>query len=138
MRMPAGFPWRVITISSDSASRKNRDKSSLTSASATRRIGRSVLAKPARRLAFCDDSEDFDGFDRDVIEDSHLSNPETILWLSQPPKALDSTLARPSRLLPQVPFQSVPDLGPMISWQSAVSLRCVRGQDDLISHLATI
>jgi hypothetical protein len=82
MSMPAGFPWRVITISSDLASRKNRDRLSLTSASATRRIGRSVLGKPARRLSFCDDSEDFDGFDRDVIENSHLPNPEPILWLT--------------------------------------------------------
>jgi hypothetical protein len=136
--MPAGFPCRVITISSVSASRKNRDKSSLTSVSATRRIGRSVLGKPVSRLGLCNDGEDFDGFDRDVIENSYLSDPKAILWLTQTPEPLDSALARPSGLLPQVPFKSVPHLSAMISWQSSISLYCVRGQHDLISHLARL
>jgi hypothetical protein len=48
-------------------------------------MGRSVLDKPTRRIGFCDDSEDFDGFDRDVIENSHLSYTEAILWLTQTP-----------------------------------------------------
>src|SRR5216683_4248090 len=68
MSMPAGFPCRVMTISSDSARCRKRDRSSLTSASATWRIGRSVFSEPARRLGFRDDCEDLDGFVRDVIE----------------------------------------------------------------------
>jgi hypothetical protein len=97
-----------------------------------------VLGKPARRFRFCEDREDFDGFDRDVIENSHLSNPEAILWLTLTSQPLDSVLACSSRLLPQVSFQSVPHLRAMISWQSSISFCCVRGQDDLISHLATL
>jgi hypothetical protein len=35
-----------------------------------------VLGKPARRFRFCEDREDFDGFDRDVIEGDKLTgNP---------------------------------------------------------------
>jgi hypothetical protein len=66
-----------------------------------------VLGKPARRLAFRDDGEDFDGFDRDVIENSHLPDPKPILGLAQTPQTLDPALARPSWLVPQVPFESV-------------------------------
>ncbi len=76
---PAGFPCRVMTISSDSAKRRNRDRSSLTSASATWRIGRPVLGEPTRRFGFRDDREDFDGFGCDVIKNSYLPNPEAIL-----------------------------------------------------------
>src|SRR5713226_2497140 len=98
MRTPAGFPCRVMRISSDSAKRRNRERSSLTSARATRRIGRPVLGEPARRFRFRDDCKDLDGFGRDVIEDSYLPNPEPILWLTQATQALDPALADPGRL----------------------------------------
>jgi hypothetical protein len=55
----------------------------LTSASATWRIGRSVFGEPARRFGFRDNCEDLDGFGRDVIENSYLPDPESILWLPQ-------------------------------------------------------
>ena len=77
-----------------------------------------MLGKPARCLGLCNDDEDFDGFDRDVIENSYLSDPKAILWLTQTPEPLDSALARPSRLLQRVPFQSIPHFGAILSWQN--------------------
>src|SRR5574341_687979 len=102
MRTPAVWPCRVMRIASDSARRRNRERASLTSASAAWRIGRPVLDKPARRLGFRDDGEDFDRFGRDVIEHSHLPNPQPILWLAQATQPLDPTLAYPGWLIPQV------------------------------------
>jgi hypothetical protein len=55
-----------------------------------------VFGEPARRFGFRNDREDLDGFCPDVIENSHLSNPEPILWLAQAPQALDSALAHPA------------------------------------------
>src|SRR6058998_1717065 len=104
MRTPAGFPCRVMRISSDSARRRNRDRSSFTSARATWRIGRRVLGEPARGVGLRDDREDFDSFTRDVIEHPHFPNPQAILRLTQAPKALDSALADPGRLVSQMPF----------------------------------
>lgn len=94
MRRPAGFPCRVMTISSDSAIRRKRDKSSLTSASATWRIRRAVLGEPARGFDFRDDREDFDGFGRDIIENSHLPDPEPMLRLAQAAQPLDRPVRR--------------------------------------------
>ncbi len=48
--------------------------------------------EPARRLGFRDDREDLDGFVRDVIENSHLTNPHSILWLAQATQAFDQLL----------------------------------------------
>jgi hypothetical protein len=62
------LPVPVIRISCDSASRRNLDRSSLTSASAAWRTRRAVVGKPARRFCFRDDREDLDSFARDVIE----------------------------------------------------------------------
>src|SRR5262245_6635639 len=108
MRTPAGLPCRVMRISSDSASRRKRDRSSLISASATRRIG---LAEPARRLGFRDDREDFDDFERNVMKDSYLPDPQPVLWLAKTSQPFDTALAGAGRLIPQVPFQSVAHLG---------------------------
>lgn len=88
----AGRPCRVITIPSDWADRRNRDRSFLTSTSATGRIGRPVPGKPARRFGFRDDRQDLGGFLRGIIEDSHLPPPEPILRLAQAPQALDQCL----------------------------------------------
>src|SRR4029077_7110956 len=117
MSTPAGFPCRVMRISSDSARRRNRDRSSLTSARAAWRTGRRVLGDTARCFGFRDDREDLDSFARDVIEHSHLSNPKAILRLTQAAKALDPALAYPGRLVAQVPFEGVPHFGPMVSRQ---------------------
>ncbi len=53
---PAGFPWRVMMISCGSASRRNRDRSSLISD--REKVGKAIVAKaglrhrlaPARRM----------------------------------------------------------------------------------------
>src|SRR5919108_6093834 len=90
---PAGFPCRVMTISSDSARRRNRDRSSFTSARAAWRTGRPVLREPTRGFGFRDDREDLDGFPRDVIEHPHFPDPKTILRLTQAPQAFDPALA---------------------------------------------
>jgi len=46
-----------------------------------------MLRKPALRFPFGDNGKDLDRFARDVIEDSHLSDPETILGLAHPSKS---------------------------------------------------
>src|SRR5258706_11702298 len=107
MRTPAGFPCLVITTSSDSARRRNRDRSSFPSARATGRIRLSVRLEPLRRFGLGDDREDFDVFDRDVIVDPNLPHPKPILRLTQPAQVLDPALADPGGLVPQVPLESL-------------------------------
>ena len=76
-----------------------------------------MLGKPARGFGFRDDREDLNRFTRDVIEHSHFPDPETILRLTRTPQALDPALAYPGPLVPQVPFQGVPDFGPTVDRQ---------------------
>ncbi len=71
-----GRPSVVIRISSDSAKRRNRDRSSLTSASAAWRIRCPVLGEPAGRFRLRDNREDFDSLARDVIEHPHFPHPK--------------------------------------------------------------
>src|SRR3990172_2626842 len=123
-----------MRMSSDSAKRRNRDRSSLTSASAAWRTGRPVLGKPGGRFGFRDDREDFDSFARDVIEHPHFPNPEAILRLAQAPQTFDPALADPGRLVPQVPFEGVPNFGPAVGRQRPVRLSRLGGQDDLVVH----
>jgi hypothetical protein len=106
-----------MTISSDSAKRRKRDRSFFTSANAARRTRRAVLGKPVGRFCLGDDREDLDGFARDVIEHPHFSNPEAILRLAQAAEAFDPALAYPGRLVPQVPFEGIPDLGSAVGRQ---------------------
>jgi hypothetical protein len=73
-----------------------------------------VLGEPVLCFRFRDDGEDLDSFVRDVIEHPHFSNPKPILRLTQAPQALDPALAHPGRLVSQVPFQRVPNFGPMV------------------------
>src|SRR4026208_226137 len=134
MSTPAGLPCRVIRISSDSARRRNRDRSSFTSARATRRTERPVLGEPARGFGFRDDREDLDSFARDVIEHPHFPNPKAILRLTQAPEALDAALAYPGRLIPQVPFEGVPNLGPMVGGQGLEGFCRLWGQDGAVPH----
>src|SRR5213083_3596981 len=84
-----------MRISSDSARRRNRDRSSLTSASAAWRTWRPVFGEPAGRFGLRDDREDLDGLTRDVIKYPHFPHPEPILRLAQAPQALDPALAYP-------------------------------------------
>lgn len=72
MRPPAGRPCRVITISPVAASRRYRERSSFTFATATAFIGRAFLLEPRPGLGLRDDREDFDGSFRDVIEHPDL------------------------------------------------------------------
>jgi hypothetical protein len=92
--------------------------------------------EPARRFGFRDDREDRDSFGCDVIENSDLPNAESILRLAQAAQALDPVLAHPSRLVPQVPFESVPHGCALVGRQGSVSLRRLRDKDDIIAHLA--
>ena len=67
-----------------------------------------MLEEPAGGLFLGDDREDFDGFSRDVMEDSHLPHPEPILWLTQATQALDPALTHASRFMAQMTFERVP------------------------------
>src|SRR5438132_11260502 len=125
-----------MRISSDSAKRRNRDRSSLTSASAAWRTGRPVLSKPAGRFGFRDDREDLDTFARDVIEHPHFPNPEAILRLAQAPQAFDPALAHPGGLVPQVPFDGILHVSASLDRHSPVVSTRLRGQDDLVHHPA--
>src|SRR5207247_10367019 len=99
-----------MRMSSDSARRRNRDRSSLTSASAAWRTWRPVLREPAGGFGLRDDSEDLDGLTRDVITYPHFPHPEPILRLAQAPQALDSAPSYPGWPLPHVPLQGLPYL----------------------------
>src|SRR5437773_4561520 len=123
-----------MRISSDSAKRRNRDRSSFTSASAASRTRRPVVGEPAGCFGFCDDREDLDSFVRDVIEHPHFPDPEAILRLAQAAQALDPALAHPGGRVPQVPFEGVPHFGPVVRRQSPEGRSRRRGQDDLIPH----
>src|SRR5436309_2524882 len=123
-----------MTISSDSAKRRNRDRSSLTSASATWRTRRPVPGEPVRGFSFRDDREDLDGFARDVIEHPHFPDPEAILRLAHAPQPFDPALAHPGGLVPQVPFEGVPHLGAAMGRQRPESLGRRGGQNDRVRH----
>ena len=102
MSTPAGRPWRVITISSRAASFKYRERSSFTSASATRRGGDTLLVEPRLRVGFRDDRKDFDCCFCDVIEHPDLAHPQTILRALQSSEALDPATADLRRLVAEV------------------------------------
>jgi len=97
-----------------------------------------VLEEPGGCLFLGDDREDFDGFSRDVIEHSHLPHPEPILWLPQASQALDPALAHTSRFMAQMTFERIPDLSAPEGRQGPESSGSLRGQDDLVTHLARI
>src|SRR5438067_5200746 len=99
-----------MTISPSSASRRYRDRSSFTWASATSRLGSSARREPRRGFVFRDDREDFDPVFFDLIEHPNFSHPEPVLGLAQPAQPFDSALADLGRLMPQVPVDGIPDL----------------------------
>ena len=47
------------------------------------------------------------------------------------PQALDSALAHPARLMPQMPFESVPYLSAPVGWKGRVCLYPLRSKNDL-------
>src|SRR5438093_13037775 len=108
MRIPAGFPWRVITISSRSASRKYFERSSFTFARATSRLRNPFLGEPGFRFRFGHDGEDLDRLVSDVIEHPDVIHSEPKLRVAQPPEPLDAALTHLGRFLAQMRFQCVP------------------------------
>src|SRR3989442_14061814 len=123
-----------MRISSDSARRRNRDRSSLTSASAAWRTRRPVLGEPAGRFGLRDDREDLDGFTRDVIKHLHFPHPEPILRSAQAPQALDPALAYPGGFVPQVSAEGVSHFGPAASWHCPVGPSRLASEDDPAPH----
>ena len=93
-----------------------------------------MLGKPARRFGFRDDCEDFDRFARDIIEPPHFPDPEAILRLAQPAQPSDPALAHPGRLVPQVPFEGIPQFGLTVGRQRPVRFGRRGGQDDLMLY----
>src|SRR5213593_4724551 len=86
-----------MRISSDSARRRNRDRSSLTSASAAGRTRRPVLGEPAGRFGLRDDREDLNGFTRDVIK--QLTSPRRGTAIAMWSKRIEHTELRENRRL---------------------------------------
>ena len=142
MSTPAGRPWRVITISSSAANRKNLDRSSFTSARATS-LGwavdrRPFFVEPRLGLGFRDDREDFNLRFCNIIKHSNIIDAEPILRLAQPAKALDAALAHLHGFVPQVPFESV--FHSCADRRRQALQRCgrLRRQDDLVPHSGQI
>jgi hypothetical protein len=110
MRIPAGRPCRVITISSSAASRRYFDRSSFTSASATSRglvrLWRPFCVEPGLRFCLGDDREDLDFRFCNVIEHPDITDVQAVLRLAESSKALDSTLAELCRLVCQMHVKS--------------------------------
>jgi hypothetical protein len=97
-----------------------------------------MLGKPARRFGFRDDCEDFDGLRCDVIENSHLPNPQPVLRLAQTTQALYPALAHTGRLVSQMALEGVSHLGASVGRQGPIGFGRLGSQDDLIAHLARI
>ncbi len=109
MSTPAGRPCLVITTSSDSASRRYRERSSFTLARATRRGRDTLLVKPRLGLGLRDDCEDFDFLVGDVIEHPDLPHSQAVLWLLEAAKPLNAALAQLRWFVPKVQLDAVPD-----------------------------
>src|SRR5687767_15167128 len=104
MRMPAGRPCRVMTISSSTASRRYLDKSSFTSASATsfgpvRRAA--FFVEPRLGFGFRDDREDLDFRFCNVIEHPDVASAQSVLRLAQTAESLNPALADLRRFVRQ-------------------------------------
>jgi hypothetical protein len=89
-------------------------------------------------LGLRDDGKDLDGRFGDVIVHPHLINPEAILGPIQPAEPLDAILAQPSRLVPQVPLDSVSHPSAYVRAQASQFLDSPRSEDDLEPHLARL
>ena len=140
MRIPAGFPWRVIRISSRSASRRYFERSSLIFARATSRFGNPFLDEPGFSLRFGDDGEDLDRLARDVIEHPDVIHSEPKLRAAQPPEPLDAALTHPSWLMTQMRFECIPYPYPYPYPRPGIGLEALerlgRGwrEDDRVTH----
>jgi hypothetical protein len=138
MSTPAGRPWRVMRISSPSASRKYRDRSSLTFARATAFIGRGFAVEPRLGLRLADDGEDFDGRFRDVIEHPNVVDTQAVLGSTGAAEPLDATPADLLGFEAEVALQRVPDPAARVRRQRPQLLHGQRSQDDPIPHSGQI
>lgn len=134
MRIPAGFPWRVIRISSRSASRRYFERSSLIFARATSRFGNPFLDELGFSLRFGDDGEDLDRLARDVIEHPDVIHSEPKLRAAQPPEPLDAALTYPSWVMTQMRFDCIPYPRPGISLEAPERLGRGWREDDRVTH----
>src|SRR6187401_309364 len=105
MRIPAGRPCRVMTISSSAASRRYLDRSSFTSASATSfgplRWG-AFFVEPRLGFGLRDDREDLDFRLCNVIEHPDVAHAQSVLRLAETAESLDPTLADLRRFVRQM------------------------------------
>lgn len=127
-----------MTISSLAASRRYRERSSLTFARATRFGLDTLFRKPGFRLLLRDDGKDFNDTLRDVIKHPDFSDSEPVLRTIQATQALDAALADLPGLVPQVELQGLSNTGSDVGAQGAKILDRLRGKDDLESHLARL
>jgi len=123
-----------MTISSLAARRRYFDRSSLTFARATARVGFAFALEPALRFGFRDDREDFNRCFRNVIEHPDVADSQPKLRTAYAAEPLDSTLADLRRLEPEVAFQSISNLAPIVCSKAAVGLHGRWGQDNLTPH----
>jgi len=141
MRMPAGRPCLVITISSSTASRRYFERSSLTSARATSfaLLGwRTLFVEPGLRFGLRDNCEDLDLRLCNVIEHPDVANAQAILRLAQAPEALDPTLADLRRLVRHVYDERLRDARPNRHREILEGRRGCRRKDDLECHSSYI
>ena len=93
-----------------------------------------MLFEPRLGLLLRDDREDFDGFVPDVIEHPHFAYAEAVLRFVHASEPFYPALAHPLRLMAQMRFNGLADLGAQSSWQRSQVLPGLRGQDDLEAH----
>jgi len=134
MSTPAARPCRVIKISPPAAKRRYFDRSSLTRARATTRVGRAFPIEPGLRLGFGDDGEDFDRCFRNVIKHPDVADSQAILRAAHTSEPLDSTLADLRGFEAEVAFKSIANLAPVVRRKAPESLQGPWGQDDLSTH----
>ena len=140
--MPAGRPWRVMTISSSTANRRYFDRSSLISARATA-LGlvsgwRPLLFEPRLRVGFRDDSEDLDLRFCNVIKHPDVAHSEAVLGLAQTPESLDAALADLRWCVREVQFEGLLDSGANRHRQVLQRGHGLRSQNDLKSQSGQI
>src|SRR5204862_3671195 len=126
IRIPAGRPCRVMTISSATASRRYLEKSSLIFATGTAFVGfldwRAPLFEPFLRFGFRDDRKDLDLCFCNVIKQPDVAHAQVILRLAQPTKSLDSTLADLPGIMGQMVFERLGGAGASWNWNVLVSV----------------
>src|SRR2546427_10605951 len=119
MSTPAGLPWRVITTSCISASRRKRDKSSLTSERGTSFILDFRTAPAMTRPPIWDDRQYLHGRTRNIVEHTHLIDAQPVLRSRDAAQTLNSASARLRWFVPQMGFEGLLYRRPFVDLQSA-------------------